>query len=84
MLDVKFTNLAETVQLLQPCTKQKYYVAYYPYFYSNKQCTLLNTVGVDSNSEAKTHLEQVDVLPSKNQALCCKLNLLIYCPLIVL
>ena len=23
--------------------------------------------------------EQVDVLPSKNQALCCKLNLLIYC-----
>ena len=25
------------------------------------------------------HAKQVDVLPSKNQALCCKLNLLIYC-----
>ena len=23
--------------------------------------------------------KQVDVLPSKNQAFCCKLNLLIYC-----
>ena len=27
----------------------------------------------------KLLIEQVDVLPSKNQALCCKLNLLIYC-----
>ena len=25
------------------------------------------------------YMKQVDVLPSKNQALCCKLNLLIYC-----
>ena len=34
---------------------------------------------LQSTVTSKAPEKQVDVLPSKNQALCCKLNLLIYC-----
>ena len=33
----------------------------------------------ETSREFKNSTRQVDVLPSKNQMLCCKLNLLIYC-----
>ena len=40
---------------------------------------LKDAIEKSSDQEMMSAKKQVDVVPSKNQALCCKLNLLIYC-----
>ena len=46
----------------------------------SKNCLIISNTNNRNSLSDKVHChKQVDVLPSKNQAFCCKLNLLIYC-----